>query len=181
MDAKDLGVAIRSARKALKLTHLSVSKATGLSVQFLVDLEKGKPSVQMGKAMEAAGFFGIQMQISPKFDERAYQRAARFAAIEKKNAADSKQLEFLKSIVENLQANPADPDQVLARALSQVELWERDRLCSPVYINRWRSALKGGADSIRTQVLGDPVWVKALVQNSPFGFLKGRPKARAHA
>jgi hypothetical protein len=34
-------------------------------VRFLVDIEKGKPTAQIGKIMQVLAALGIQMQLSP--------------------------------------------------------------------------------------------------------------------
>ena len=41
-DAADFGVAIRQRRKALHYTQAYVSEATGFSVSFISDVERGK-------------------------------------------------------------------------------------------------------------------------------------------
>ncbi len=169
MDAKLLGAAVRHARQLQGLTHSCVSREAGVSVQFLVDLEKGKPTLQLDKALATARFFGIKLSIG--VDTVAADRYARFAAIEKKERADRKLLEFHQAIVDKLRARPETEKRVLSKALAQVELWEREEVCSPEYISRWRSALDGGADAIQAKVLNERSWAKALVQNSPFGFM----------
>lgn len=169
MNAKQLGASVREARQAHQLTHKAIARAANVSVQFLVDLEQGKPTVQLDKALATAFFLGIHLTSS--VDVLARNRLARFAAVEKKVAADAKMLNFHQSIVTKLRQNPAIRDDMLSTALAQVDRWERDSLCSPEYIARWRSALRGGADGIQAKVLNDPVWMKALIQNSPFGFL----------
>jgi HTH-type transcriptional regulator / antitoxin HipB len=175
MNAKQLGASVREARQAHQLTHKAVARAANVSVQFLVDLEQGKPTIQLDKALATAFFLGINL--TPGIDEHARNRLARFAAVEKKAIADAKMYDFHQAIVTKLRENPSSRDSIISKALTQVDRWEHDSLCSPVYISRWRSALRGGADGIQAKVLNDPVWMKALIQNSPFGFLV-RKKAR---
>ena len=44
---KDLGTAVRDARKSLQLTQSQLALATGVGVRFIVDLEAGKPTLQL--------------------------------------------------------------------------------------------------------------------------------------
>lgn len=177
MNAKQLGASVREVRQAHQLTHKAVARAADVSVQFLVDLEQGKPTVQLDKALATAFFLGIQLNSS--VDEHARNRFARFAAMEKKAVADAKMYDFHQAIVTKLRENTLNRDSIIAKALAQVDRWERDSLCSPIYISRWRKALRGGADGIQAKILNDPVWTKALIQNSPFGFLMRNKAARA--
>ena len=176
MDAQQLGAAVRDARQMHKLTHKTLANAAEVSVQFLVDLEQGKPTIQLDKALATAAFCGIGL--TANIDATARAKFARFAAVSKKNAADEKRVRFHRNIVAKLRQNPEDGVGILARAQAQVNLWERDLLCATVYITRWRAALAGGPDAIQANILDDPKWATALVQNSPFGFLKrtGMPR-----
>ncbi|MFT6875588.1 MAG: HTH-type transcriptional regulator/antitoxin HipB [Granulosicoccus sp.] len=57
-DTTDLGKAIRNARKHLDLTQPQLALATGVGVRFIVDLEAGKPTVQLAlvlRVLEALG------------------------------------------------------------------------------------------------------------------------------
>lgn len=177
VDAKQLGASVREARKSHGLSHQSAARAAKCSVQFLVDLEQGKPTIQLDKALATAHFFGIVMQ--PGVDDLAQRRCARFAALEKKAAADAKLRGFHETLLARLRQDPVKRDKTLAKAMARVNQWEQDALCSPEYISRWRVALNGGLDVIQTRVLDDPVWSTALVQNSPFGFLMRRKPRRA--
>jgi HTH-type transcriptional regulator / antitoxin HipB len=178
MNAMQLGAAVREARQTHNLTHKTLANAAQVSVQFLVDLEQGKPTIQLDKALATAAFCGIGL--TANIDTTARAKFARFAAVSNKNVADEKLNRFHRNIVTTLQQNPANRADILAQAQARVDLWERDSLCAPEYIARWRAALNGGPSAIQTEILDDPTWAKALVQNSPFGFLK-RTKVRANA
>jgi HTH-type transcriptional regulator/antitoxin HipB len=57
-DTTDLGKAIRNARKQLDLTQPQLALTTGVGVRFIVDLEAGKPTVQLAlvlRVIEALG------------------------------------------------------------------------------------------------------------------------------
>ena len=48
---KELGKALRSARKQLGLTQSQLALAAGVGVRFIVDLEGGKPTVRLDTVM----------------------------------------------------------------------------------------------------------------------------------
>jgi len=63
-DTTDLGKAIRNARKQLNLTQPQLALATGVGVRFLVDLEAGKPTVQLALVLRVIEALGGQVQLA---------------------------------------------------------------------------------------------------------------------
>ena len=51
IDSKSLGEAIRIRRKELKYTQAYIAEFTGFSVSFISDLERGKATAEIGKAI----------------------------------------------------------------------------------------------------------------------------------
>lgn len=62
-DAKALGEAIRQQRRRLKVTQKDLAMASGSGLRFIVDLEKGKPTCQLGKALEIVRVLGMKLEI----------------------------------------------------------------------------------------------------------------------
>jgi HTH-type transcriptional regulator / antitoxin HipB len=62
-DTKDLGKAIRHARKELGLTQPQLALATGVGVRFIVDLEAGKPTVQLVLVLRVIEALGGQVEL----------------------------------------------------------------------------------------------------------------------
>jgi y4mF family transcriptional regulator len=60
-----LGRVVRETRRALGLTQPGLALSAGVGVRFLVDIEKGKPTAQIGKVMQVLAALGIEMQLSP--------------------------------------------------------------------------------------------------------------------
>lgn len=58
-DASQLGTAIARARKALGLTQRELALAINSGERFIVELEAGKPTAQLGKALAAARAVGL--------------------------------------------------------------------------------------------------------------------------
>lgn len=61
--AKDFGTAVRTARRIEGLTQRDLALATGAGERFIVDLEKGKETIRLGKALEVASALGLRINI----------------------------------------------------------------------------------------------------------------------
>ena len=60
-DASSFGTAIRKRRKELGYTQGFLSEFTGFSVSFISDLENGKPTAELGKALYLASSLGLDI------------------------------------------------------------------------------------------------------------------------
>jgi HTH-type transcriptional regulator / antitoxin HipB len=60
-NAADFGAALTRARKGLGLTQRDLALAIGVGERFIVDLEGGKPTAQLGKALAAAKAAGMHV------------------------------------------------------------------------------------------------------------------------
>ena len=59
--ASGFGSRIRSRRKALKMRQDQLALATGVGRRFLIDLEAGKPSCQLGRSLLVADALGLRL------------------------------------------------------------------------------------------------------------------------
>ena len=60
-NATQFGAAVASARKALGLTQRELALAINSGERFIVELEAGKPTAQLGKALAAAQAVGLRL------------------------------------------------------------------------------------------------------------------------
>ena len=58
-----IGQIIRDERKELCLRQDELAAASGVGLRFLVELERGKPTVQMGKVLDVISALGCELQI----------------------------------------------------------------------------------------------------------------------
>ncbi|MDO4939321.1 MAG: helix-turn-helix domain-containing protein [Lachnospiraceae bacterium] len=65
-DAASFGKAIKMRRKELKYTQGFLSEFTGFSVSFISDLERGKPTAELGKALYIANILGLDINIDAR-------------------------------------------------------------------------------------------------------------------
>jgi y4mF family transcriptional regulator len=61
----DIGALIRSVRKASGLRQDELAGACGVGLRFIVDLEAGKPTAQIGKALQVLAGLGVTMTLTP--------------------------------------------------------------------------------------------------------------------
>jgi HTH-type transcriptional regulator/antitoxin HipB len=61
--AKDIGALIKKTRKQLKVTQKELAWTSGVGIRFVIDLEKGKPTCQLGKVLAVLHTIGINMQL----------------------------------------------------------------------------------------------------------------------
>jgi y4mF family transcriptional regulator len=61
--SEDLGLAIRAVRKSTSVRQDDLAGAVGVSRQFAVDVEKGKPTVQLGRVLLLLQELGITLSV----------------------------------------------------------------------------------------------------------------------
>lgn len=70
-DAKEFGYAIRKRRKELHYTQAFLADFSGLSVSFISDLENGKPTAELAKALALANLLGLDLFLQKRGQEKA--------------------------------------------------------------------------------------------------------------
>jgi y4mF family transcriptional regulator len=65
MDSKSLGLIVHSERKAQKLRQAELAAAAGVGIRFIVDLEAGKPTLQLEKVLHVLATLGCTVTITP--------------------------------------------------------------------------------------------------------------------
>lgn len=69
IDPEQLGAAVRARRRQLKVTQKDLAMTCGTGLRFIIDLEKGKPTCQIGKTLQVLHALGLKLQIvSPGVD-----------------------------------------------------------------------------------------------------------------
>lgn len=57
----DLGVALRSIRRARGLRQEDLALAAGVGRRFIVELESGKPTARLGETLRVASVLGVRI------------------------------------------------------------------------------------------------------------------------
>jgi len=64
MDSKELGLVIKNKRKSLGLTQTEVALSCGVGIRFISELENGKTTCQIGKALLVIESLGLKIDVS---------------------------------------------------------------------------------------------------------------------
>ena len=67
-DAQTFGKAIRLYRKRQGATQIQLAAIANTGVRFIGDLENGKPTAQLDKALRVAHILGMKLEV-PHFNE----------------------------------------------------------------------------------------------------------------
>lgn len=65
MDTEELGTIIRHTRVGQGLRQHQLAAASGVGVRFLIELERGKKTAQLGKTLAVLSALGCRVQITP--------------------------------------------------------------------------------------------------------------------
>ncbi len=64
--SKSLGLLIREERKTQGLTQEQLAGLTGVGIRFVRELEAGKESCQLGRALKVAAALGLSVSVSSR-------------------------------------------------------------------------------------------------------------------
>lgn len=70
-DSKTLGLRIRQERRSQALTQEQLAGLTGVGVRFVRELEAGKESCQLGRALQVANALGLFLSVGSRRDSGA--------------------------------------------------------------------------------------------------------------
>ena len=62
---QQIGTLIRTTRKSLCVTQKDLALTSGTGLRFIIDLEKGKESCEIGKALTVLHTLGIKLTLTP--------------------------------------------------------------------------------------------------------------------
>ena len=65
-DSKSLGQSIRERRKELGYTQKYLSEYTGLSITFISQLERGKPTAEIEKTIQLIHSLGMDLMVEKR-------------------------------------------------------------------------------------------------------------------
>ncbi len=63
---KDLGAAVRRRRREAGLTQERLAALAGVGTRFVSELERGKPTVQLGKTLDVLESLGLELRVDAR-------------------------------------------------------------------------------------------------------------------
>ena len=71
LNSISLGAILHARRKQLKITQKDLALTCGTGLRFLIDLEKGKPTCQIGKILQVIQALGLELRLTAPAHSRA--------------------------------------------------------------------------------------------------------------
>ena len=68
--AVQIGQLVRQRRKEAGMTLKDAAALAGVGVRFLSELERGKPTLQLGLAISVLQLFGLELHVEQRGDQR---------------------------------------------------------------------------------------------------------------
>jgi HTH-type transcriptional regulator / antitoxin HipB len=65
----EIGALIRETRKRLRVTQKDLALTAGTGLRFVIDLEKGKETCELGKSLRVLQTLGITLALTPPVSE----------------------------------------------------------------------------------------------------------------
>jgi len=60
-----IGTLAKKTRKEMKITQKDLALTSGTGLRFIIEMEKGKPTCQMGKVLAVLQTLGIRIEFTP--------------------------------------------------------------------------------------------------------------------
>ena len=70
LTSAEIGTIVRTARKAQNLRQDELAGAAGVGLRFIVDLEAGKSTAQIGKTLQVLEALGCELEITPPPEQK---------------------------------------------------------------------------------------------------------------
>lgn len=70
----EIGAVVRTARKAQNLRQDELAGAAGVGLRFIVDIEAGKATAQIGKTLQVLETLGCELTIKPPPEQEATRK-----------------------------------------------------------------------------------------------------------
>jgi HTH-type transcriptional regulator/antitoxin HipB len=61
---KTIGALVKTARKTMGVTQRDLAMTSGTGLRFIIDMEKGKPTCQLGKVLTVLHTLGIKIEFT---------------------------------------------------------------------------------------------------------------------
>ena len=71
--AESIGKLARETRRRLGATQKSLALTSGTGLRFIIDLEKGKSTCEIGKVLTVLQTLGIKLDLTPPTQSKALQ------------------------------------------------------------------------------------------------------------
>jgi transcriptional regulator with XRE-family HTH domain len=160
---------LRAARRNKALTQAALAARSGTSRVTIARLEAGSArDVRVGTIASLCEALGLELAAVPVGARPALEtllarerERSRRLDLRRRHAVLAARL---------VSSRRAKATALVVRARAVVDRWEREGLCSPHYVSRWRAMLVLPVERVAEALLEPGEWGDALLQNTPWGF-----------
>jgi transcriptional regulator with XRE-family HTH domain len=164
--AEQFGKLIKQGRMKAGLRQEDLASAAGVSRTVLSRLEQEKPGpVQTDVLDRVLGALNLRPQVK----DLSANEDRKIARLEHQIKLDRQRDKHLRIAV-NLASDEEAAVDLIGKARERVELWRRNKSCSPFYIERWSQILAQPARTQAREMTSLGEWESALFQNSPWSW-----------
>ena len=166
MLAAQCGKLIRDARLRLRLTQEQLARQAHVSRTVVSQLERGKARAVQSDTLDR---LLRALDLQPQLVESGRDGARKVARLEQELRLRQQRERHLRLAIE-LAGDEAGARARVAKAKARVELWRKNRSCSPFYIERWSKILAKPPRKIAREMSSLGEWQDAMFQNSPWSW-----------
>ena len=73
LTTQSIGVFVKKTRKDMHITQKDLALTSGTGLRFIIELEHGKPTCQLGKVLTVLKTLGIKVQVTAPFQNSLVQ------------------------------------------------------------------------------------------------------------
>jgi transcriptional regulator with XRE-family HTH domain len=154
---------IKETRLRRGLTQEDLAEKAQVSRAVLSKLEQGMKPVQS----DTLDRLLAALDVRPQVDASSGVDSRKLARLEQEIKRLERRERHLRLAV-CLTGDASAAAALVARARQRVDLWRRNRSCSPFYIDRWSRTLALPPREIAKEMASLGEWEDALLQNSPW-------------
>jgi transcriptional regulator with XRE-family HTH domain len=164
---------LRRARRQSSLSQAALAARSGISRVTIARIEAGPArDVRVGTISRVCEALGLEVAAVPRAGEDALER---LLAREQERARRLERRLAHAALAARLLAAGPEARPLVRAARAAVDRWDRERLCSRHYVDRWRAMLAGPVERVARSLLEPGDWRDALFQNTPWTFALERP------
>ena len=164
MLVEQYGQLIKEARLRRGWRQEDLARKAHVSRAVLSRLERGRAKPVQSDTLER---LLAALEVRPQLDVTGGRMSRKLVRLEQEMRLRDRRERHLRLAVA-LAGNSPAAAELIARARRRVELWRRNRTCSPFYIDRWSEILALSPPEIARALSSLGEWEDALLQNSPW-------------
>jgi transcriptional regulator with XRE-family HTH domain len=166
MLAAQCGKLIREAREKKGLSQDELARKARVSRTIVSRLEHGRSDAVQSDTLDR---LLAALELQPDIAQPGRDGSRKLARLEQELRLRERRERHLRLAIE-LADDAAAAAAKIARARARVELWRKNRSCSPFYIERWSRLLALPPRRMAKKIAALGEWQDAMFQNSPWSW-----------